>query len=99
MFCHIINVSTITFDQFNAPLLNKITNFFKKNNHTDLKFAWNQNWYYHSGISPSSQFQMDIHNQIHPDIVEQFHPEINHWNILHYGIKWVENNIHKNSHK
>ncbi len=29
MFCNIINVFTATSDQFNASLLNKITNFFQ----------------------------------------------------------------------
>ncbi len=29
-FCNIINVFTVTFEQFNAFLLNKSINFFKK---------------------------------------------------------------------
>ncbi len=29
-FCNIINVFTVTFDQFNASLLNKNINLFKK---------------------------------------------------------------------
>ncbi len=32
IFCNIINVSTDTFDEFNATLLNKSNNSFKKKN-------------------------------------------------------------------
>ncbi len=31
ILCNIINVFTVTFNQFNASLLNKSINFFKKN--------------------------------------------------------------------
>ncbi len=31
IFCNIINVFTVTFDQFDASLLNKTINFSKKN--------------------------------------------------------------------
>ncbi len=31
IFCNIINVFTVIFDQFNASMLNKNINFFKKN--------------------------------------------------------------------
>ncbi len=30
IFCNIINVFTVTFDQFNASLLNKMIDFFQK---------------------------------------------------------------------
>jgi len=30
IFCNIIHIFTVTFDQFNASLLNKSINFFKK---------------------------------------------------------------------
>ncbi len=31
IFCNILNVFTVTFDQFNASMLNKSINFFKIN--------------------------------------------------------------------
>ncbi len=37
MFCDIITVFTVTSDQLNALLLNKIIDFFKKMNLTDPK--------------------------------------------------------------
>ncbi len=37
IFCNIINVFTVTFDQFNASLLNKSFNFFTKINLTEPK--------------------------------------------------------------
>ncbi len=37
IFCNILNVLTVTFDQFIASLLNKIFNFFKKKGRIDLK--------------------------------------------------------------
>ncbi len=38
IFCYIINVSTVTFDQFNASLMNKSNNFLK-NQHRYLLWA------------------------------------------------------------
>ncbi len=36
IFCDIINVFTVTFDQFNASLLNKNINFLKKWNYIKI---------------------------------------------------------------
>ncbi len=37
IFCNIINVLTVTFDQFNVSLLNKSMNIFKKKSSNLLK--------------------------------------------------------------